>query len=118
MNKYKRFIALAIVLGTTSCLSRCRDKKDGTTAAGINADTPAGSLILAAQQQGAFLPPELADPKYADESTLPMRPFSLPAANFSSAPVETEPNNTEDLATKLPPSLAIRGQTTAGDYDD
>ena len=116
MSRYKRFIALAIVLATTSCMSRCRDKKDGQTT-GMSSDTPAGSLILAARQQGAFLPPELADPRYADESTLPMSPFTLPAANFSNATNEVEPNNTEDEATRLSQALAIRGQAGSGDYD-
>ena len=100
MNRQVRFAALALVLATTSCLSRCRDKKgDGTTA--FSGDQAAGSLISAAREQGAFLPPELADPKYADENTLPMGPFKLPPANFSSAPMEIEPNNIDESATVI-----------------
>jgi len=124
MKKSGRYAVLAITLGLILCLGACRDKKTeaatataaGGAAAGSGA-TGAGSLSLAAQQQGAFLPPDLADPRYADESTLPMGSFQLPAADLSSAPAEAEPNNTDATATPLGPGLAVRGENTSADID-
>ena len=124
MKKSGRYAVLAITLGLSACLTACRDKKtdeptvaaaDGGTAAGGTA--AGGSLTLAARQQGAFLPPELADPRYADESTLPMGPFQLPATDLSSAGTETEPNNTDATATPLGPGFAVRGENSPADVD-
>jgi outer membrane protein OmpA-like peptidoglycan-associated protein len=123
MKRSGRYAVLAIVLGLSACLDSCsgdKKKDEGTAAASGGANVAAGSLILAAQQQGAFLPPELSDPRYADESTLPMGSFQLPAADFSKAGTEIEPNNTEATATPLTPlgqGFAIRGENSPGDYD-
>ena len=125
MKKYVRYAGLAIVLGLTACLDRCRDTRtdkvttvttEAAAAAG-GGNVAAGSLILTAREQSAFLPPELADPRYQDESTLPMGPFTLPAANFSQAGTEVEPNDNQAAATPLGPGLAIRGENKGGDYD-
>ena len=111
-----RLAVIVIVLALTACGDK--EKDQASSAAGAGGSVVAGqSLILAAQQQGAFLPPELADPRYADESTLPMTPFKLPASDFSTAGVEAEPNNTLITATSLGQPLAIRGEMTAGDVD-
>src|SRR5688500_18763204 len=118
MKRRARYAAFAVVLALTACLDRCRDSKSEQTAAvagGGNA--AAGSLILAARQQGAMLPPELADPRYADESTLPMNQFQLPATDFANAGTETEPNNTSDTATPLSRSFSVRAANSKGDYD-
>lgn len=118
MKKYFRYAALATVLGATACLDRCRDRKSDQSAAEAGGgNVAAGSLILAAREQGAFLPPELADPRYADERTLPMGPFQLPAADFSRAGAEVEPNDNESQATLVAQGNAIHGQNAAGDYD-
>jgi len=118
MKKYGGCAVLAIALGLLACSGK--DKTGGS--AGTVAEQQGGvtgqSLILAANQQGAFLPAELSDAKYADESTLPLKPFQLPAADFSTAPAETEPNNTPPTATLIGPGLAIRGELHAGDFDD
>jgi len=116
MKKSSRYAVLAIVVGIVACGDKkTNDAADGA-AGGENA-VAGQSLILAAQQQGAFLPPELADPRYADESTLPMAPFQIPATDFSTAGTETEPNNTRVTATPLGQGLAARGATSAGDVD-
>lgn len=119
MNRLGRYAVFAAVLGLSACLDRCRDRKGDEQAGAVSGSGNAASqsLILAAQQQGAFLPPELADPRYADESTLPMGPFQLPAADLSKAAVEVEPNNSESVASPLGPGLVVRGETSSGDYD-
>ena len=115
MRKFGSYAALAIVLS----LSACGDKKTADTmgAASNGKTAAAGSLILAAHQQDAFLPPDLADPRYADDGTLPMGPYQLPPTDFSKAGTETEPNNTDATATPMGPSFEMRGNISAGDYD-
>ena len=113
----KRFTAVAIltsIVGTAACH---KDKKSETQfVSGGQASPQAADLILAAQRQGALLPPELADARIADESTLPMKTFDLPQADMSAATAEQEPNNSEH-PTPLGPSLSGRGQIVQGDYD-
>jgi len=117
MKKYGSIAVLAIALGLSACSGK--DKSSGGSATAAEQQSPAAgqNLIVTAHQQGAFLPEELSDPKYADESTLPMGPFQLPAADFSKAGTETEPNNTEATATPLGPGFAIRGENSPNDYD-
>lgn len=119
MTRSGRYGVLAIVLGMSACLDRCGDKKTGEQgAAASGGGNAAGeSLILAARRDGAFLPPELADPRYADESTLSMGPFQLAPMDFAQAPGEAEPNNTQATATRVGQTLAVKGMIAAGDYD-
>ena len=89
MKKYGGYAVLTIALGLSACSGK--DKSGGAgTAAEQQGRAGGQSLILTASQQGAFLPPELSDAKYADESTLSLKPFKLPAADLSTAPAETE----------------------------
>ena len=113
-------VALALILGTAVA---CRDDDDKAGAAagllggGGSGPASASELILAARREGAFLPPELADARYADEGTLPMKPFQLPALDASRAGMEQEPNDAENQATPMGAGFAARGQIVQGDYD-
>lgn len=120
MKRYARFAVLGIVLGSSACFDKSGNKKDNATqtaGAGGSSNVATQSLILAAQQQGGFLPPDLANPRYADESTLPMGPFQLPAADFSATGSEVEPNNTTATATPMGQTFDIRGENRPGDTD-
>jgi hypothetical protein len=114
----KRFLAVAILTSTVGVAACHKDKKAETQFVSGSSASPqsAADLILAAQRQGALLPPELADARIADESTLPMKAFDLPQADLSSATAEQEPNNSEN-PTPMGPSMAGRGQIVQGDYD-
>ena len=118
MKKYGGYAVLAIALGLSACSGKDKSSAGSTTAAEQQSAAVGQNLILAARQQGAFLPPELADPRFADESTLPMAPFQIPPTDFSTAGTETEPNNTHATATLIGQGLAIRGEMSAGDVDD
>jgi outer membrane protein OmpA-like peptidoglycan-associated protein len=117
MNKYGGYAVLALALGITACSGK--DKSSGGAASAEQQRNAAAgqNLILAAKEQGAFLPAELADPRFADESTLPMAQFQLPAGDFSKATSEVEPNNNEATATPIGPGLAINGAIGSGDDD-
>ncbi|HEV2148889.1 MAG TPA: VWA domain-containing protein [Longimicrobiaceae bacterium] len=108
--------ALALLLPLLA-VAGCRDKEaEGET----RADAPSPSAapaFLAAWEEGALLPPELADPALADEGTLPMGPLTLPAYDFARAPVETEPNDEIDKATPLGREYAVRASLTPGEHD-
>ena len=118
MKKCGPYAVLTIALGLLACSGK--DKTGGGAGTVAEQQSGAGgqSLILTANQQGAFLPAELSDAKYADESTLPMAPFQLPAADFSKAGNEVEPNNTPATATPMGATLTIKGQIGAHDTDD
>lgn len=119
MKQHLRNAVVMSVLGLTACLDSCGDKQGATgSASGTSTGNAAsGSLILAAQQQGAFLPPELADARFADESTLPMSAFRLPPIDTANAGTEVEPNNTPAVATPLQNGVVMRAQNMAGDID-
>ena len=117
MKKCGRYGVLTIALGTLACSGKDKTGEGAGTATEQQRGADGQSLILAANQQGAFLPAELSDAKYADESTLPLKPFQLPPTDFSTAGTETEPNNTAATATAIGPSLAVRGALSAGDVD-
>jgi len=117
MKKYGCYAVLAIALGLTACSGKDKTSGGSATAAEQQSAAAGQNLILAAHEQGAFLPGELSDPKYADESTLPMGPFQLPAGDFSKAGNEVEPNNTPATATPMGPGLAINGEIGAHDTD-
>lgn len=113
----RRAFAGAVLTLLVLASGGCRDTSAGEAAATQEDGPSLAAVLLAAQQGGAMLPPEYADPRLADERTLPMRPLELPAYDFAGAPAETEPNDGLEEATRLAAVPAVRGEVTGTEFD-